>query len=107
MRLSELLFETRRAVSGDVELASHQLILRAGLARQVASGIYTLTPIAVRALRRLEAIVRDEMEDIGGQEVLLPVVNPRELWEASGRYQSVDETLAALPTAPLTTWCWR
>lgn len=93
MRLSELLFETRRAVSGDVELASHQLILRAGLARQVASGIYTLTPIAVRALRRLEAIVRDEMEDIGGQEVLLPVVNPRELWEASDRYQSVDETL--------------
>jgi prolyl-tRNA synthetase len=93
MRLSELLFETRRAVSGDVELASHQLILRAGLARQVASGIYMLTPIAVRALRRLESIVRDEMEDIGGQEVLLPVVNPPELWEASSRYQSVDETL--------------
>ncbi len=93
MRLSKRLFETRRDVSGNVELASHQLTLRAGLARQVASGIYGLTPIGVRALRRLEAVVREQMEAIGGQEVLLPVVNPRGLWEASGRYQSVDETL--------------
>lgn len=93
MRMSRMLFETRRRVAQDGDLPSQQLVLRAGLARQVASGIYALTPIAVRTLRRLETIVRSEMDAVGAQEVLLPVVHPRELWEASGRFSSVDDTL--------------
>jgi len=78
MRMSHVMFRTQKHVAAEADLPSHQLILRAGLARRLASGIYSLTPLAVRALLRIEGIVREEMERIGGQEVLLPVVQPAE-----------------------------
>lgn len=94
MRMSHALIKTQKAVSSEAELPSHKLILRAGLARRVAAGIYSLTPLAVRAIRRIETIIREEMERIGGQEVLMPVVQPAELWQETGRYDAIGDEMA-------------
>ncbi len=94
MRMSHSMFRTQKRVTAEAELPSHQLILRAGLARRVASGIYSLTPLAVRAIRHIEAIIREEMDRIGGQEILLPIVQPAELWQESGRYDAIGSDLA-------------
>ncbi|HLN62120.1 MAG TPA: proline--tRNA ligase, partial [Symbiobacteriaceae bacterium] len=94
MRMSQLLFRTAREVPAEAELPSHQLTLRAGLAQRVAAGVYSLTPLAYRAIRRIKAIIREEMESVGGQEVLLPVAHPAELWQESGRYDAIDSSLA-------------
>jgi prolyl-tRNA synthetase len=99
MRLSHALIRTQRHVAAEAsqaDLPSHQLILKAGLARRLASGIYSLTPLAFRALLRIEAIVREEMARIDGQEVLLPVVQPAELWRETGRYDAIGGDLARL-----------
>src|SRR5262245_29471809 len=96
MRMSRMLVKTQRRVSGEAELPSHQLLLRAGLAQRVAAGIYSLTPLAMRAAHRIAQIVREEMERIAGQEVLLPVVQPAELWAESGRYEAIGEEMARL-----------
>ncbi|MGH2515525.1 MAG: proline--tRNA ligase, partial [Ktedonobacterales bacterium] len=93
MRMSRMMLKTRKDVAAEAELPSHRLTLRAGLARSVAAGIYTLSPLAYRAIRRIEEVVREEMERIGGQEMLLPVVQPAELWRESGRYEAVDDGL--------------
>jgi prolyl-tRNA synthetase len=94
MRMSKMLLKTQKRVSGEAELPSHRLILRAGLARRVAAGIYSLTPLAVRVIRRTEGVIREEMERIEGQEVLLPVAQPAELWIESGRYATIGDDLA-------------
>ncbi|HEX6541910.1 MAG TPA: proline--tRNA ligase [Ktedonobacterales bacterium] len=99
MRISQMMFRTQRQAPAEAELPSHRLIVRAGLARRLAAGIYTLTPLAYRAVLRIEAIVREEMERIGGQEVLLPVVQPAELWRESGRYDAIDNELARFDDA--------
>jgi prolyl-tRNA synthetase len=96
MRMSRMMLKTQNSVAAEAELPSHQLILRAGLARRLAAGIYTLTPLAYRVVRRIETIVREEMERVGGQELLLPVVQPAELWQETGRYESITEGLARL-----------
>ncbi len=96
MRLSEYLFQTHREPQGEAELISHQLLLRAGLVRQVASGIFAYLPIGQRVKRRIEDIVREEMDAIGGQEVSLPVVQPAELWRESGRWQQIGSEMARL-----------
>jgi prolyl-tRNA synthetase len=93
MRMSQLLTRTRKDVGADAELPSHQLTLRAGLARRIAAGIYSLTPLAYRAVRNIETIIREEMEQVGGQEVLLPLVQPAELWQETGRYGAIDASL--------------
>jgi prolyl-tRNA synthetase len=90
------MFKTQKRVTAEAELPSHQLILRAGLARRVASGIYSLTPLAVRAIHSIESVIREEMDRIGGQEVLLPIVQPAELWQESGRYDAIGSDLARL-----------
>jgi prolyl-tRNA synthetase len=77
----------------DATLESHAFLLRGGYARQVAGGIYSLLPPGLRVVHKIERILREEMDRIGGQEVLMPVVNPRELWEESGRYQGVGSEL--------------
>jgi prolyl-tRNA synthetase len=92
MKLSVSLIKTLKQ-STEGELPGHQLLIRAGLIRRVASGIYSLTPLAYRAIQHIETIIREEMERIEGQGVLLPVVQPAELWQKSGRYFSVDNTL--------------
>ncbi|WIG61262.1 MAG: Prolyl-tRNA synthetase, bacterial type [Ktedonobacterales bacterium] len=94
MRMSKMLVKTRKQVAAEAELPSAQLILRAGLARQVAAGIYSLTPLAHRVVRRIERVVREEMERIGGQEALLPVTQPADLWRESGRYEAIGAELA-------------
>jgi prolyl-tRNA synthetase len=88
MRLSSLFGQTLREAPADATLASHQLALRAGLIRQVAAGIYAYLPLGWRVLRKLEALVRAEMDAIGGQELSMPVVQPAELWQTSGRYDA-------------------
>ncbi|HEX5156664.1 MAG TPA: proline--tRNA ligase [Ktedonobacterales bacterium] len=99
MRMSQMMLRTQRQAPAEAELPSHRLIVRAGLARRLAAGIYSLTPLAYRAIRRIEAIVREEMERIGGQELLLPVVQPAELWRESGRYQAIGSELARFDDA--------
>lgn len=96
MRLSEYLFQTHREPQGEAELISHQLLLRAGLVRQVASGIFAYLPLGQRVKRRIEGIVREEMDAIGGQELTLPVVQPAELWRESGRWQQIGSEMARL-----------
>ncbi|MEW6770668.1 MAG: proline--tRNA ligase [Bacillota bacterium] len=86
MRVSELLIPTLREVPAEAEVASHRLLLRAGFIRKVAAGIYTYLPLAQRVLAKIKAIVREEMNRIGGQEILLPIIQPAELWHQSGRW---------------------
>ncbi|WP_026674249.1 proline--tRNA ligase [Alkalihalobacterium bogoriense] len=85
MRQSVFLIPTLRDVPADADIASHQLMLRAGLIRQNAAGIYSYLPLGKRVLRKVEEIVRDEMDAKGAQEVLMPAIQPAELWEQSGR----------------------
>ena len=99
MRMSQMMLRTQRQAPAEAELPSHRLIVRAGLARRLAAGIYSLTPLAYRAIRRMEAIIREEMERIGGQELLLPVTQPAELWRESGRYNAIGNELARFDDA--------
>ncbi len=93
MRLSQLVGKRFKERPAEATLESHALLLRGGYARQVANGIYSLLPPGLRVIHKIERIVREEMDRIGGQEVLMPVVMPRELWEESGRYQGVGAEL--------------
>ncbi len=86
MRASRFLLATQKEVPADAEVISHQLMLRAGLIRRLASGLYTWLPLGVRVLQKVKKIVREEMDAAGAQEILMPVVQPGELWEESGRY---------------------
>lgn len=86
MRASRFLFATLRETPNDAEVISHQLMLRAGMIRKLASGLYTWLPTGVRVLNKVEAIVREEMDRAGSLQVLMPVTQPAALWEESGRY---------------------
>ena len=86
MRASRFLFATLRETPNDAEVISHQLMLRAGMIRKLASGLYTWLPMGVRVLNKVEAIVREEMNRAGALETLMPVTQPASLWEESGRY---------------------
>ena len=85
MRVTQLLFKTLREAPAEGETPSHRLMLRAGMLQQVAAGIYSYGPLAQRSLNKVAAILREEMDAIGGQEVRLPAVQPLELWEQTGR----------------------
>jgi prolyl-tRNA synthetase len=86
MRASRYLIATQKETPSDAEVISHQLMLRAGLIRKLAAGLYTWLPTGLRALRKVERIVREEMDKSGAQEVLMPAVQPAELWQESGRW---------------------
>jgi len=94
MRVSQLFGATLRETSSDVELPSHRLLLRAGMIRPVGSGIFAFLPLGWRVFQKVQGIIREEMNRIGGQELLMPVVNPADLWRATGRYDSVGPELA-------------
>ncbi|RFB37889.1 proline--tRNA ligase [Brevibacillus sp. VP] len=96
LRQSQLLIPTLREVPADAEIASHKLLLRAGLARQLASGIYTFMPIALRVLHKIQNIVREEMNNAGAQEILMPTIQPAEIWEKSGRWDHYGPELMRL-----------
>ncbi|MEA3405086.1 MAG: proline--tRNA ligase [Pseudomonadota bacterium] len=93
MRTSNLLLSTTRETPADAVVISHQLMLRAGIVRPLAGGLYNWLPLGVRVLRKVEAVIREEMTRSGGQEVLMPVVQPMELWEESGRAQDYGPEL--------------
>ncbi len=93
MRMSRLVGSRYKERPAEATLDSHAYLLRGGYARQVANGIYSLLPPGLRVARKIEQIIREEMNRIGGQEVLMPVVMPKELWEESGRYTTVGSEL--------------
>ncbi len=90
MRVSELFGKTQREIPAEADIISHQLLLRAGMINQVATGVYSYLPLAWRVLKKIENIVRDEMNKAGGQELTLPVLQPLELWQETGRDQTMD-----------------
>jgi prolyl-tRNA synthetase len=96
MRMSKLLFKTLREAPAEAELTSHKLMLRAGLATPIAAGLYCFTPIGWRVMLQLERIIREEMDGMGAQEVHLPALNPIEMWEETGRAESMGQTLFRL-----------
>ncbi|MCX6045204.1 MAG: proline--tRNA ligase [Chloroflexi bacterium] len=96
MRMSKLFFQTLREVPADAEIVSHQLMLRTGMIRQIAAGIFDYLPLGLRVKQKIEAIFRDEMNAIEGQEVNLPVVHPAELWQRTGRWYEIGDDMARL-----------
>ena len=96
MRVSNILIPTLREAPTDADIVSHKLMVRAGMIRQLASGIYTWLPLGVRVLRKVERIVREEMERAGAQEVLMSSVQPAELWIESGRWEAYGPELLRL-----------
>ena len=93
MRLSELFFATLRDDPGEAEMPSHRLLLRAGYLRQLGSGIYSLLPLGKKVSDRVEQVIREEIDAIGGQEMEMPVVHPAEIWKESGRYFKIGPEL--------------
>ena len=93
MRTSQRLLGTLKEIPADAEIISHQLMLRAGLIRRVAAGIYNWLPSGINVLRKVERIIREEMNRAGAQEVLLPAVQPAELWRESGRWEEYGPEL--------------
>ncbi len=87
MKMSHMYMPTLREVPAEAEIPSHQLLLRAGLTRRLVSGIYSYLPLGYRVLRKVEEVIREEMDNHGGQELLLSAVQPKEIWEATGRWE--------------------
>ncbi|HBM84814.1 MAG TPA: proline--tRNA ligase, partial [Halieaceae bacterium] len=93
MRTSQYLISTQKETPADAEVISHQLMLRAGLVRKLAAGLYTWLPLGLRVLRKVEQVVREEMDASGALEVSMPVVQPAELWQESGRWEQYGPEL--------------
>src|ERR671938_192678 len=96
MRWSQFFIPTLREDPADAEVVSHRLLLRAGLVRQLAAGIYSYLPLAQRVILKIEQILREEMNRIGGQEFLPPALNPREIWEETGRWAVMGDNMFRL-----------
>ena len=88
-------------------MPSHRLLVRAGYVRQLGSGIYSPLPLGKRVSDRVEQVIREEQNRIGGQELEMPVVHPADIWRASGRYDVIGSELTRSATAPAGRWCWR
>ena len=86
MRASQFFISTQKEAPNDAELLSHKLMMRAGLIKKLGSGLYSWMPLGLRVLRKVEAIVRDEMDKAGALELLMPAVQPKELWDETGRW---------------------
>jgi prolyl-tRNA synthetase len=93
MRLSNTLIPTLRDAPQDAEIESHKLMMRAGLIRKLGAGLYTFLPMGLRALRNVERIIREEMDRAGAIEVLMPCLQPREIWETTGRYETLKKSM--------------
>ena len=96
MRISKLFGKTLREVPAEADTVSHQLLVRAGMISQLAAGVYSYLPLAWRVLRKIEDIIREEMDKAGGQELSLPVLQPLELWQLTGRDQAFGKGLFIL-----------
>src|ERR1700754_5281497 len=106
MRLSNFHLSTVKEVPADAEVVSHQLMLRAGMIRKLASGLYTWSPLGLRVLRKVEAVVREEMNRAGAVEMLMPSVQPRELWEESGRWEKFGDQLLKIKDRKEQDFCY-
>ncbi|EGL54845.1 MULTISPECIES: proline--tRNA ligase [Methylophaga] len=106
MRASNLLISTLKETPADAEIVSHQLMLRAGLIRRLASGLYTWLPMGLKVLRKTEAIVREEMDRAGAQEVLMPSVQPAELWQESQRWEKYGPELLRITDRHQREFCY-
>ena len=96
MRLTKLVSKTLRTDPAEAETASHRLMLKSGMVSQVTAGVYSYLPLAWRALRKVENIIREEVDAAGGQELRLPVLQPMELWEQTGRRSAFGDNLFTL-----------
>src|SRR5690348_17530929 len=106
MRLSQFHLATVKEVPADAEIASHRLMLRAGMIRRLASGLYTWSPLGLRVLRKVERIVREEMDRAGAIEMLMPTIQPRELWEETGRWQKFGPQLLKIKDRKEQEFCY-
>jgi len=106
MRLSQFHLATVKEVPADAEIASHQLMLRAGMIRKLASGLYTWSPLGLRVLRKVENIVREEMDRAGAIEMLMPSVQPKELWEETGRWEKFGGQLLKIKDRKGQEFCY-
>ena len=106
MRLSQFHLATVKEVPADAEIASHQLMLRAGMIRRLASGLYTWSPLGLRVLRKVETIVREEMNRAGAIEMLMPSIQPKELWEETGRWQKFGGQLLKIRDRKQQEFCY-
>ena len=91
MRWSQTFAPTLKEAPSDAEIVSHKLLLRAGLIRKLSAGLYTFMPIGLRVLRKVENIVREEMNRAGALEVLMPALQPPDIWKKSGRYEGASD----------------
>lgn len=105
MKTTELYAPTLREVPAEAEIPSHQLLLRAGFMRKVAAGIYTYLPLGYRVIRKIMDIVREEMDKKGGQELMLPIIQPAEMWQESGRWEVYGEEMFRLKDRHQRNFC--
>src|SRR6266540_7472771 len=96
MRMSKLFGRTLREAPAEAEVSSHRLLLRAAYIRKLAAGIYTWLPPGLRTLRKVESVIREEMDAAGGQEIRMPIVLPAEPWKLTGRWQAYGELMFKL-----------
>ncbi len=96
MRMAHMFGRTLREAPADAEMPSHQLMVRAAMIRPLGAGLYSLLPLGWRVIRKIEQIVREEMDAIGGQEILMPVVHPSDIWERSGRFTAIGPEMVRL-----------
>jgi prolyl-tRNA synthetase len=106
MRLSQFHLRTVKETPADAEVISHQLMLRAGMIRKLAAGLYTWSPLGLRVLRKVEAVVRDEMNRAGAIELLMPSIQPKELWEETGRWQKFGGQLLKIKDRKEAEYCY-
>lgn len=106
MRASNYLLTTLKETPNDAEIVSHQLMLRAGMIRKLGSGLYTWLPLGLRVLRKVEQIVRDEMNRAGAMEVLMPAIQPAELWQETGRWETFGGQLLTMKDSNERSYCF-
>lgn len=106
MRLSQFHLRTTKETPADAELVSHQLMLRAGMIRKLAAGLYTWSPLGLRVLRKVETVVREEMDRAGAIEMLMPTIQPRELWEETGRWEKFGGQLLKITDRKEQHFCY-
>ena len=106
MRLSQFHLRTTKETPADAELVSHQLMLRAGMIRKLASGLYTWSPLGLRVLRKVETVVREEMDRAGAIEMIMPTIQPRELWEETGRWEKFGGQLLKITDRKEQHFCY-
>ena len=106
MRVSQFPLSTLKESPADAELVSHQLMLRAGMIRRLASGLYTWLPLGLRILRKVENVIREEMDKSGAIEVLMPSIQPAELWQESGRWDQYGPELLRMQDRHHREFCY-